>query len=229
MVFTNMSETERRKAMLKTMLKNGLTIIGLVILLAAYAVGFMSLYDFMSALTVVVFLGILTLTLEDVLRKSLSARELITWQYAVMVLFTIACDFLWVFFAACETWLQLFGRLIILLAATGGTVVWALFAYRVSIMSDAERKALKYTKLFRKFAKKFPQMTDDEVEEILETTLFCHLQDDSLEGGLCISQPFTSDFATYTELANRDDGIDYTSTINAIGDYISSVIAKREK
>lgn len=215
--------------MLKTMLKNGLTIIGLVILLAAYAIGFMSLYDFMNTLTVLVFLGVLTLALEDVLRKSLTARELITWQYAVMILFVIACNFLWIFLAACETWLQLLGRLVILLAATGGTVVWAFFAYRVSIMSDAERKALKYTKLFRKFAKKFPQMTDDEVEEVLEQTLFCHLQDDRLESGLCVSQPFTADFATYTELANRNDGIDYSGTINAIGDYISSIIAKREK
>lgn len=215
--------------MLKTMLKNLLTLIGLVILLAAYAVGFMSLYDFMNTLTVVVFLGVLTLTLEDVLRKSLTAREMITWQYAVLILFAVACDFLWVFLAACDTWLQLFGRLVILVAATGGTVVWAYFAYRVSIMSDAERKALKYTALYRKLSKKFPQMTDDEVEEVLEQTLFCHLQNDSLAGGLCVGEPFTADYATFTELANRDDGTDYTGTINAIGDYIASIIAKREK
>lgn len=214
--------------MLKTVLKNALTIVGLVILLGAYAIGFMSLYDFMTALTIVVFLGVLTLALEDVLRKSLIARELITWQYAVLILFVAACDFLWVFLAACETWLQLFGRLILLLAAAAGTFVWAFFAYGVSIMSDAERKALKYTKLFRKLAKKFPQMTDDEVEEALEQTLFCHLQNDSLEGGLCVSEPFTTDYATYQELANRNDGSDYTGTINAIGDYITSVIANRE-
>ena len=215
--------------MLKTMLKNLLTLIGLVILLAAYAIGFMSLYDFMNTLTIVVFLGILTLTLEDVLRKSLTARELITWQYAVLILFALACDFLWVFLATCDTWLQLFGRLVILIAATGGTVVWAYFAYRVSIMSDAERKALKYTALYRKLSKKFPQMTDDEVEEALEQTLFCHLQNDSLAGGLCVGEPFTADYATFTELANRNDGTDYTGTINAIGDYIASIIAKREK
>lgn len=215
--------------MLKTILKNALTIVGLVILLGAYAIGFMSLYDFMTALTIVVFLGVLTLALEDVLRKSLAARELITWQYAVLILFVVACDFLWVFLAACETWLQLFSRLILLVAAGAGTIVWAFFAYGVSIMSDAERKALKYTKLFRKLAKKFPQMTDDEVEEALEQTLFCHLQNDSLEGGLCISEPFTADYATYQELANRNDGSDYTGTINAIGDYITSVIVKRSK
>lgn len=214
--------------MLKTMLKNALTVVGLVILLGAYAIGFMSLYDFMTALTVVVFLGVLTLALEDVLRKSLASRELITWQYAVLILFVVACDFLWVFLAACETWLQLFGRLVLLLAAGAGTTVWAFFAYGVSIMSDAERKALKYTKLFRKLAKKFPQMTDDEVEDVLEQTLFCHLQDDCLEGSLCVSEPFTADYATYQELANRDDGSDYTGTINAIGDYITAVIAKRE-
>lgn len=215
--------------MIKQMLKNLLTIVGLVILLAAYAVGFMSLYDFMTTLTVVVFLGVLTLALEDVLRKSLCARELITWQYAVMILFVVACDFLWVFLAVCSTWLQLFGRLVILLAAMGGTVMWALFAYRISVMSDSERKAMKYTKLFRKLQAKFPQMTDDEVEAALEQTLFCHLSDDSLAGSLCISEPFTADYATYQELANRDDGTDYSGTIAAIGDYIASVIAKREK
>lgn len=213
--------------MIKNMVKNVLTVVGLVILLAAYALGFLSLYDFMNAMTAVVFLSVITLALEDVLHKAIRHRELITWQYAVLILFVVACDFLWVFLAICATWLQLLGRLVLLMAAVAGTVLWAWFAYRISVMTDVERKQLRYTKLYNKIAKKFPTMTDDEVADALESTLFCHLQNDCLEGGLCISQPFTTDCATFQELANRDDGTDYRSTIDAIGDYIADVIKKR--
>ena len=56
--------------MIKNMVKNVLTVVGLVILLAAYALGFLSLYDFMNAMTAVVFLAVITLALEDVLHKA---------------------------------------------------------------------------------------------------------------------------------------------------------------
>lgn len=213
--------------MLKTLLKNGLTIVGMVVLLAAYAIGSLSLVEFLNTMTIVVFLTAVVLLLEDVLRKALSARADITWQYAVMALFVIACDFLWLYLAICETWPQFFGRLVILAVACGGTVLWAFFAYRISLMSDEERKAFRLTKLYKKAMKNFPDMTDDEVAEALEATLFCRIEDDSLEGRLLSSEPFTPDYATYQELANRDDGVDYTSHIDAIGDYIVELVKKR--
>ena len=214
--------------MLKSLLKNALAIIGLVVLLIAYAIGYLSLYDFLNAMTVLVFLGILTLCLEDIFRKVFYHRDVITWQYAILILFIVCCDFLWLFFAACVTWLQFFGRFVLLLVASAGTLGWAIFAYRVSIMTDVERKVMRLTKIYKKVFKNVSGMTDDEVRTALEGALFCRLEGDSLEGGLCISEPFTADCATFEELANRDDGSDYTNVIDAIGDYISLVIANRK-
>lgn len=215
--------------MIKTFLKNVATIGTLIVLWTAYSIGFLSMNTYLNGLTAVIFVAVIALAAEDVFTKALNDRTLFTWQYAVLMAFVVVCDLLWVFWALCVSWLQFFGRGFIVLLAVAGTCAWAWWAYRISVMSEEERKLLTLTKAWKKLAKKFPSMSDEEVRSALESAMFCALENNSLEGSLLVSQPFTADYATLTELTGRDDGTDYTSIIKVMNSHITALIANRSK
>lgn len=215
--------------MKKSFLKNLITLGAVIILWFIYSLGYLPFGQALDVLTIVVFITIMTLCAEDATDKVLGARNLITWQYVVMVAFIMTCDFLWLYLASCDTVLQLAVRAIMLSAAVGGTFVWAWFAYRISVMSDDERKVLEKSIAYKKLARKFPKMNDEEVREVLEKALFCHLQDDSLEGSLLVSEPFTPEFSTLSELSGADSGADNGTAISIINGYISKLISGRKK
>ena len=96
-------------------------------------------------------------------------------------------------------------------------------------MTDTERMVFIKTVAYRKLVKKFPKMDDAEVREALEKTLFCHLQGDSLEGSLLVSEPFTPGYETYRELASADSVADNGTGISLINGYIGRLIANRKK
>lgn len=213
--------------MKKTFLKDLLTFGIIVALWAVYSMGYLPMGQAMDVLTIVVFVTIMTLAAEDAATKVIKHKELITWQYVVLMAFVMACDFLWVFLGVCATMAQLASRAILLCAAVGGTVVWAAYAYRISVMSEDERIILTKSILYKKLSRKFRKMNDEEVEKALSKALFCHLKDDSLEGGLLVGEPFTVERSTLDELLQQDSGTDNGAAIQVISGYIQQLIATR--
>lgn len=180
----------------------------------------------LDVLTVVVFVTVMTLTAEDVASKTIKHKELITWQYVVLMAFVMACDFLWVLLGVCSTVSQLAARASLLVASVAGTFVWAVYVYRVSVMTDEERCILVKTYAYRKVARKLGKMNDEEVEKALSKVLFCHLENDCLEGRLLVSEPFTPEYATLDELVQQDGGADSGTAVSVVNGYIKSLIAK---
>ncbi len=213
--------------MIRTFLKNASTLAVIVFLWIVYSIGYLPLYQAMDVLTVVVFVTVMALTAEDVADKAFGNRKLMTWQYAILVAFVLTCDFLWVFLGSCDTWMQLLIRVLLLMAAAAGTGMWAWFAYRVSVMSDRERNILSKTIAYRKLARKFKKMNDEEVKTALESALFCHLEADSLEGRCMVGEPFTPEYKTLNELLAEDGGADNGAALSVINGYIQSLIEKR--
>lgn len=214
--------------MIKTLVKNTLSIVAIVVMWGIYSVGYLSLPDALNALTLVVFVSVLAMATEDVFAKLLLNRELITWQYAILIAFVLTCDFLWLYLADCATWIQLAIRAILLVIAAFGTFIWAFFAYRISVMSEQERTILYKSIAYKKIAKKFKGMSDEQVRAALENTLFCYLEGDSLEGGLLVSEPFTPEFKTYSELSSSTDN-DIASALSIANGYIDLLIKNRKE
>lgn len=214
--------------MIKTLLKNTLSIVAIVVMWGIYSIGYLSLPDALNALTLVVFVSVLAMATEDVFAKLLLNRELITWQYAILIAFVLTCDFLWLYLADCATWIQLAIRAILLVIAAFGTFIWAFFAYRISVMSEQERTILYKSIAYKKIAKKFKGMSDEQVRTALESTLFCYLEGDSLEGGLLVSEPFTPEFKTYSELSSSTDN-DIASALSIANGYIDLLIKNRKE
>lgn len=214
--------------MIKTLLKNTLSIVAIVVMWGIYSIGYLSLPDALNALTLVVFVSVLAMATEDVFAKLLLNRELITWQYAILIAFVLTCDFLWLYLADCATWIQLAIRAILLIIAAFGTFIWAFFAYRISVMSEQERTILYKSIAYKKIAKKFKGMSDEQVRAALENTLFCYLEGDSLAGGLLVSEPFTPEFKTYSELTNSTDS-DIASALSIANGYIDLLIKNRKE
>lgn len=214
--------------MIKTLLKNTLSIVAIVVMWGIYSIGYLSLPDALNALTLVVFVSVLAMATEDVFAKLLLNRELITWQYAILIAFVLTCDFLWLYLADCATWIQLAIRAILLIIAAFGTFIWAFFAYRISVMSEQERTILYKSIAYKKIAKKFKGMSDEQVRAALENTLFCYLEGDSLEGGLLVSEPFTPEFKTFSELTNSTDS-DIASALSIANGYIDLLIKNRKE
>lgn len=214
--------------MIKTLLKNTLSIVAIVVMWGIYSIGYLSLPDALNALTLVVFVSVLAMATEDVFAKLLLNRELITWQYAILIAFVLTCDFLWLYLADCATWIQLAIRTILLIIAAFGTFIWAFFAYRISVMSEQERTILYKSIAYKKIAKKFKGMSDEQVRAALENTLFCYLEGDSLEGGLLVSEPFTPEFKTYSELSSSTDN-DIASALSIANGYIDLLIKNRKE
>lgn len=214
--------------MIKTLIKNTLSIVAIVVMWAIYSVGYLSLPDALNALTLVVFVSVLAMATEDVFAKLLLNRELITWQYAILIAFVLTCDFLWLYLADCATWIQLAIRAILLIIAAFGTFIWAFFAYRISVMSEQERTILYKSIAYKKIAKKFKDMSDEQVRTALESTLFCYLEGDSLAGGLLVSEPFTPEFKTYSELSSSTDN-DIASALSIANGYIDLLIKNRKE
>lgn len=214
--------------MIKTLLKNTLSIVAIVVMWGIYSIGYLSLPDALNALTLVVFVSVLAMATEDVFAKLLLNRELITWQYAILIAFVLTCDFLWLYLADCATWIQLAIRAILLVIAAFGTFIWAFFAYRISVMSEQERTILYKSIAYKKIAKKFKGMSDEQVRTALESTLFCYLEGDSLEGGLLVSEPFTPGFKTYSELSSSTDN-DIASALSIANGYIDLLIKNRKE
>ena len=214
--------------MIKTLLKNTLSIVAIIVMWGIYSVGYLSLPDALNALTLVVFVSVLAMATEDVFAKLLLNRELITWQYAILIAFVLTCDFLWLYLADCATWIQLAIRTILLIIAAFGTFIWAFFAYRISVMSEQERTILYKSIAYKKIARKFKGMSDEQVRAALENTLFCYLEGDSLEGGLLVSEPFTPEFKTYSELSSSTDN-DIASALSIANGYIDLLIKNRKE
>lgn len=214
--------------MIKTLLKNTLSIVAIVVMWGIYSIGYLSLPDALNALTLVVFVSVLAMATEDVFAKLLLNRELITWQYAILIAFVLTCDFLWLYLADCATWIQLAIRAILLIIAAFGTFIWAFFAYRISVMSEQERTILYKSIAYKKIAKKFKDMSDEQVRTALESTLFCYLEGDSLAGGLLVSEPFTPEFKTYSELSSSTDN-DIASALSIANGYIDLLIKNRKE
>ena len=76
--------------MIKTFIKNALSLLAIVVLWGVYSIGYLSAYEALNALTVVVFVAVLALAVEDVATKAIMARNLITWQYAILMSFVVA-------------------------------------------------------------------------------------------------------------------------------------------
>ena len=71
-------------------------------------------------------------------------------------------------------------------------------------------------------------MSDEQVRAALENTLFCYLEGDSLGGGLLVSEPFTPEFKTYSELTNSTDS-DIASALSIANAYIDLLIKNRKE
>ena len=158
--------------MIKTFLKNVAAVGAIIALWAVYSIGYLSVADALDVLTVVVFISVLSISIEDAAEKLFLNRKLITWQYVVLMAFTLTCDFLWLFLAACASWAELLTRAVLLVAAAGGTFAWAWFAYRVSVMSEVDRLILEKTIAYKKLTRKIGKLNDEEDRGVLNKALF---------------------------------------------------------
>ena len=205
------------------------TVIGLWILYALMVTA--GAGPLLSGLTVVVFITVLALFVEDAFEKAFGDPQKFTWQYFLLGLFVAITDLLWLFFADCSTWLQFTLRLVILLAGIAGTAAWYLFAYRPSVLSEEERNLLALIRAYKKVAKTFPKLDDEGVRDALKETLFCRLSGDSLEGSLVVDKPFTADCRTYADLSGSSDlgAQERASAMSVISAYIDRLVAGRKK
>lgn len=213
--------------MLKTLIKNLLSLVAIILMWAIYSIGYMSLPDALNALTLVVFVSVLAMGTEDVFAKVIFNRRLITWQYVILMAFVLTCDFLWLYLADCITWMQLLVRTMLLALTIFGTSIWAFFAYRISVMDETERLILTKSIAYKKISKKFKGMSDEQIRTALENTLFCRLEGDSLEGGLLVGESFSAEYKTYSEMAAS--GTDYTSALSVANGYIDTLINNKNK
>lgn len=214
--------------MVKSLAKDAASLVAVVIMWAIYSAGYLSLQEALEMLTVIVFITVLALGTEDVFRKLIFARKLITWQYAILMAFVLTCDFLWLYLADCDTYVQLAVRTLMLAVAAGGTVTWALFAYRISVMTDGEKMILAKSMAFRRIRRNFKDMSDEQVRTALESTLFCRLEGDRLEGRLLVSEPFHPESKTVTELQDCTDA-DSGTALSTLAGYIDTLVATRTK
>ena len=185
----------------------------------------------LNGLTVVVFITVLALFVEDAFEKAFGDPAKFTWQYFLLGLFILISDLLWLFFASCSTWLQFVLRFVLMLAAIAGSVVWYFFAYRPSILSEEERNLMALIRAYKKVARTFPKLDDEGVRNALKETLFCRLSGDALEGSLVTDQPFTADCRTYADLSDSSDlaAQERASAMTVIAEYIEKLIAGRKK
>lgn len=214
-----------RNAILKNAAAMGI-VIGLWVL---YSLMTASAAVLLDGLTVVVFITVMALLVEDAMEKAFTDPGLFTWQYLVGAVFVAATDCLWLFFAACETWLQFGLRCLVLLASCAGTFCWYWFFYRNSVLTDTERLVHTLSKIYRKAAKTFPQLDDEGVRNALKETLFCRLQGDCLEGDLLTDQPFVPGYRTYSQIAGCSDftAQEKSAAMTNISAYINALVAKR--
>lgn len=216
-----------KNAIMKNAASMGI-VIGLWIL---YSLMTADVFTLLEGLTVVVFITLLALLAEDTMEKAFTDPGLFTWQYLVLGVFILATDCLWLFFAACDTWLQFILRGLVMLSAGAGTFCWYWFFYRNSILSDDERLVRLLSRAYRKAAKAFPALDDEGVKHALKETLFCRLQGDSLEGELLTDQPFVPGYRTYSQLAACTDlsAQEKSAAMTNIATYINTLVAGRTK
>ena len=202
-------------------------------------VGLWTLFSLMAAdaavllegLTVVVFITVIALFVEDCMEKAFTDTKLFTWQYLLLGLFIGITDCLWLYFASCMTWLQFALRGLLMAASAAGAFCWYWFCYRISVMSDRELLIRALAKAYRKAAKTFPTLDDEGVRNALKETLFCRLEGDNLEGDLLTGQPFTADCRTFNQVADSSDlpGQEKSAALTNIASYISMLIERRHK
>ncbi len=201
-------------------------VIGLWILVALMTTDIITLIE---GLTVVVFVSVITLLACDAMEKAFCNTALFTWQYLILAGFVIVCDALWLFFAACETWLQFTLRGLLLAAASGGTFCWYWFFYKSSVMTDDERLVMILAKAYRKAAKAFPALDDEGVRNALKEVLFCRLEGDSLEGSLLTDKPLAPGYRTYSQVAQSSNlgAQEKSAAMTNIATYINTLVASR--
>lgn len=127
------------KRNLAAVLKNAAAfgiVIGLWVLFALMTADLITL---LTGLTAVVFITVVALLAEDAMEKAFTDTSKLTWQYLVLAVLVLAADGLWVFFAACSTWLQFALRGLLMLAASAAAFCWYWFFYRMSVLSEEER------------------------------------------------------------------------------------------
>lgn len=203
-------------------------VVGLWVLYALMAADVVTLLE---GLTVVVFIAALTLFIEDAMEKAFVNPKLFTWQYLLLGLFVLITDTLWLWFAACATWIQFALRGVLMLAAAAGTFCWYWFFYRASVMSPEEIIIKNLTKAYKKAAKAFPALDDEGVRNALKEVLFCRLEGDSMEGDLLTDKPFVTGYRTYNMLNSSSDlsAAEQSAAMTNINTYINALIAKRTK
>ena len=203
-------------------------VIGLWVLYSLMATDLVTMVD---GLTAVVFITVVTLLASDAMEKAFTDPSLFTWQYMVGGAFILVCSGLWLFFAACETWLQFILRGLLLAGSSAGTYCWFWFCYRFSVMTDDERMLVILSKAYRKVSKTFPQLDDEGVRNALKETLFCRLEGDSLEGVLLTDQPFVSGYGTYNSVAHSStlSAQEKSAALTNIATYINTLIARRNR
>lgn len=216
-----------RKAIFKNLSAFGI-VVGLWILLALMTSDMVTLLE---GLTAVVFVAGITILATDVMEKAFYDPALFTWQYLAGGGLVLVSAGLWLFFAACETWLQFALRGLVFMAAVAGTFCWYWFFYSVSVMSDDERLVAKLSKAYRKAARAFPSLDDEGVRDALKETLFCRLEGDSLEGDLLSDQPIVPGYRTYSQLFDASDLSDQekSAALTNINQYINLLIRNRNK
>ena len=215
----------------KAIFKN-ISAFGIVVMLwVLFALMTADAYVLVNGLTAVVFITVITILAVDAMEKAFTDPGLFTWQYLVGCFFIIASDGLWLFLAACSTWLQFALRGMLLIAVTAGTFIWFWCFYRISVMTDDERLVRLLSKAYRKAAKAFPSLDDEGVRNALKEVLFCRLQGDSLSGDLLTDQPFVPGYRTYRQLADSRDlpSAEKSAALTNINAYIETLIASREE
>ena len=201
-------------------------VVGLWVLYSMMTADFIALIE---GLTAVVFITLITILAVDAMEKAFTDPSLFTWQYLVGAAFILVCSGLWLFFAACETWLQFALRGILMMAAAGGTFCWFYFFYGPSVLTEDERLVRLLSKIYRKAAKTFPQLDDEGVKNALKETLFCRLEGDTLEGALLTDKPFVPGYRTYKQISDSSDlsAQEKSAALTNIASYINTLVARR--
>lgn len=184
--------------------------------------------------------AIFILYLEDLNRKALTDRSLLTAQYywGGAILFVALISWFWA--SQSVTVIQQGVRLGLTFFLTGLVSIWFNKAYKPSIQSPEERdleKIIKYEKReekkWERLRKKVQKASKDDAISYLSTHLAYHIHGDSLDGDLNFDVPLASindEPLTYDKLLVKEDDVSgvVAAKRSAAYQYIQNLVQGKE-
>lgn len=170
----------------------------ILVLIGCWLVG-IPRHKIVEGLTLVIATVVMSLSIEDLWRKLLTARNLVTWQYILGFAVTMGAVLAWLWASESATNKEMAIRLGVtfFLAVVDG--LWFAKMYKSSITTSEARddaRAKTYqeraSKKWKRYQEKFKKVKKEDVVRILAGTLRHRVNGNDLAGELCFDQPLAA-------------------------------------